>query len=171
MSGVNSKKKGSRNERMLAKAFEKWTGFKFARVPMSGGLRWKRTLDTTGDIMVAEQEHIFDFPFSIETKFYANIEPWKILLGQNSKLDLFMRQARDDAKRANKIPIVLFRFNQMPVSTWFIIIEFNVFKLLEDELFFENGFMNFNNEFCIFTSECLFESEYPNVLTILKDYR
>jgi len=168
MAKINSKKKGSKNERELAKAFEKWTGFDFARVPTSGGLRWKRTLDTTGDIMVAEQEHIFTFPFSIETKFHFEIDPWKILLGQSSKLDDFMGQARADAERSKKIPLVFFRYNGMPKSTWFIIMEYETWITLIKEIFPENGFMNFNNEFCIFSSDALFEADYNTILTLLK---
>ena len=43
---INSKKKGSRNERQLSKIFEKWTNLTFSRTPSSGGLRWHRTDDT-----------------------------------------------------------------------------------------------------------------------------
>lgn len=169
MGRINSKTKGSKNERALAKAFKDWTGYEFTRVPSSGGLRWKRTLDTTGDIMVAEQEHIFEFPFSVETKFHNEIDPWKILLGYNSKLDEFIHQARQDAKRSNKIPIVFFRFNGMTKDTWFVIVEKNTFDTLNKVIFCENGFMNFNDEFVIFTSEALFLSDYKQVLNYLRN--
>lgn len=169
MSKINSKAKGSKNERDLAKVFKDWTGFEFTRVPSSGGLRWKRTLDTTGDIMVAEEAHIFDFPFSIETKFYKEVNPWKILRGQQSDLDKFMEQAKADADRSGKLPLVFFRFNGMPKYTWFVIMLYEDFEELSSEIFCEFGFMNFNQEYVIFYSPALFESEYKNLLKLLRD--
>jgi Holliday junction resolvase len=164
MGKINSSKKGSKNERELAKAMEVWSGIPFARVPRSGGLRWQRTLDTTGDLIVASEEHIGKFPFSIETKFHESVDSWKLLRGQKSKLDLFWAQAKQDAKRGNKIPIVFFRFNGLPKQFWFIIISHGLFQQLRELIFNENGFYNFNDEFVIFPSDDLFESDYKQIL-------
>ena len=49
---INSRKKGSKNERFLTKLFEQWTGVEFSRVPASGGLRWKGMSEIiVGDIV------------------------------------------------------------------------------------------------------------------------
>lgn len=168
---INSKKKGGKNERELAHAFKAWTGYDFARVPQSGGLRWKRTLDTTGDLMVADEKHILEFPLSIETKFHSEVDNWKLLLGQNSKLDEFWTQSQSDAKRSKKIPIVFFRYNGLKKNFWFVIISYDLYRALKKLMYFENGFYNFNNEFVIFPSPNLFEVEYTKAFEVFKKYQ
>lgn len=171
MTRINSSKKGSKNERELADVFEQWTGYKFARVPRSGGLRWQRTLDTTGDIIVADTEHIHEFPFSVETKFHNEVNFWKILRGQKSDLLEFWDQARGDATRSKKIPIVFFRFNGLPKQYWFCIISYKLYKAIEDLLFFEFGFVNYDNKIVIFEGIYLFESSYKTLFPILKNHQ
>jgi Holliday junction resolvase len=171
MTRINSKKKGGKNERDLAHVFKQWTGYEFARVPQSGGLRWRRTLDTTGDLMVADEKHILEFPLSIETKFHKEIDNWKILLGQESKLDEFWNQAVADARRGKKVPIVFFRYNGLKKGLWFVMISYRVYKILKSLIYFENGFFNFNNEFVIFTSNCLFEVPYEEFYKKIKPYQ
>lgn len=171
MTRINSSKKGSKNERELAHAFEEWTGYKFSRVPMSGGLRWKRTLDTTGDLIVADTEHIHEFPFSVETKFHSEVNFWKILRGQKSDILKFWEQAVDDAERGKKVPIVFFRFNGLPKQYWFCIISYKLFRLIKSKLFFEFGFVNYDNSIVIFESLYLFESDYHTLLPLLKSHQ
>jgi Holliday junction resolvase len=171
MSKINSKKKGSKNERDLAHAFEEWTGYKFARVPMSGGLRWQRTLDTTGDLIVADTEHIHEFPFSVETKFHNEVNFWKILRGQKSPLLEFWKQATQDADRGKKVPIVFFRFNGLPKQFWYVIVSYKLYLRIKAKIFFENGFVNYDNEIVIFPSLYLFESDYQELLPILKKHQ
>jgi len=171
MARINSKKKGGKNENVLAHAFQEWTGYEFARVPSSGGLRWKRTLDTTGDIMVADNEHIHKFPFSVETKFHESVDSWKLLRGQKSKLREFWEQAKADGVRGKKIPIVFFRYNGLPKSFWYVIIAYDLYRNIKDLMFFENGFFNYDNEFVIFPSTDLFETPYDILFKHFNRYK
>ena len=130
---TNSRKKGSRNERGVAKLFNKWTGYEFARTPQSGGLHWKKQ-NTIGDIVCIDEIHGKRFPFSIECKFYAEIDFSYLIdetLGKKSnKLLHFWDQAKRDALTVNKIPLLFVRRNKMKADTHFIGIPLEFFNLL-----------------------------------------
>jgi len=118
----NSRNKGSRFERTIAKAWESWTGYKFSRTPGSGG--WAKAKDAMGDLICTDEKHSRRFPFSIECKNYQDIKFEHILLGLKScKIMSFWEQAKRDAKRANKIPILIMRYNSMPKGEAFFVIE------------------------------------------------
>ena len=68
----NSRNKGSRFERTIAKAWESWTGYKFSRTPGSGG--WAKAKDAMGDLVCTDEKHSRRFPFSIECKNYQEIK-------------------------------------------------------------------------------------------------
>lgn len=124
MGRINSKAKGSKNERDICKWWKEWTGYDFGRVPSSGGLRWSRTTDTTGDIICTDQKHFLRFPFSIECKNYKEINFEHILLGnKNAKIAQFWQQAVEDAQRGNKIPILMMRYNGMKKNEYFFAVE------------------------------------------------
>ena len=118
---VNSKNKGNKNEREVAKLFKKWTGYDFTKVPTSGGLRWKRTTDTAGDIICSDNIHYRRFQFSIEAKFHEDIRFEHIIL-PNTKVKVleFWTQAKEDAQRAGKIPLLFMRYNHMPKNMHFV---------------------------------------------------
>ena len=129
MAKINSRNKGSKNERELAKWFEEWTGYEFSRVPSSGGLRWGRTLDTVGDIICSDKKHVLRFNFSIETKFHSDINFEHLLLDvKNIKIMEFWEQAREDGKRGSKLPLLFMRYNGMPKQTWFVALDYSVFR-------------------------------------------
>lgn len=124
MARINSRQKGSKNERDVCKWWKDWTGYEFARVPSSGGLRWGRTTDTTGDIICSDKKHFLRFPFSIECKSYKDINFEHILLGNKKIKTLdFWKQAVDDAKRGNKLPILMMRYNGMKKGEYFFVVE------------------------------------------------
>lgn len=127
---ANSKKKGSKNERELCKWFKSWTGYEFSRSPSSGGLRWQRKDDTVGDIVCTDERHSRRFGFSVETKFHKEVNFEHIVLG-NKKVKVleFWDQALEDAKRANKTPLLFIRYNGMPKQTWLVIINEDSYKL------------------------------------------
>lgn len=119
---TNSKNKGSRFERVVAKAFEKWTGYKFSRTPGSGG--WAKAKDSFGDIVCTDSVHSKRFPFSIECKSYKEIKFEHILLGNKGcKILEFWEQAKRDAKIINKVPLLIMRYNSMPSGEAFCIME------------------------------------------------
>lgn len=118
----NSRNKGSRFERTIAKAWESWTGYKFSRTPGSGG--WAKAKDAMGDLVCTDEKHSRRFPFSIECKNYQDIKFEHILLGLKScKIISFWEQATKDAKCAGKIPILIMRYNSMPKGEAFFIVE------------------------------------------------
>ncbi|MEG1415380.1 MAG: hypothetical protein RSC49_02130 [Clostridium sp.] len=142
MGRINSRNKGSRNERNLSKWWEKWTGFEFGRVPSSGGLRWNRTTDTTGDIICTNQKHFLRFPFSIEAKDYKDINFEHILLGtKGCKVLQFWEQAKGDAERGKKLPILMMRYNGMKKDEYFFIVNKEFGNILYDRLKHLGNFM------------------------------
>jgi len=118
---ILSKRKGSDNERAVAKFFTKWVGEKFARVPMSGGLsgQWEGNRNMVGDVVpISEQSK---FSFSVETKFYRNIKFGE--LGKRNKVYGFWKQASQDAELAGKFPMLIIRQNQMPAGEFILFLD------------------------------------------------
>lgn len=132
---INSRTKGNKFERDVAKWFQKWTGYEFGRVPSSGGLRWKKTDNITGDITCTDDKHSRRFPYSIECKFYNELKFEHILLGNKScKIMGFWEQCKSDAARANKVPMLIMRYNQMPKEEYFIMLPNNLYERLCEPL-------------------------------------
>ena len=124
MDRIDSKRKGDENEVVVAKLIGKWTGEKFSRVPRSGGLHWKNASNMCGDIACENED--FNFPFTIETKFYKEFAVPVLdgrTLPKRNKLETFWQQAVGDAKRAKKLPMVLARKNLMESGTYYILID------------------------------------------------
>ena len=132
---ANSRQKGSKNERELCKWFTDWTkGLEFQRVPASGGLRWKKTDDITGDIICSERGSNRKFPFTVEAKFYKDINFEHLILG-NKKIKIleFWEQAKEDSIRAQrrKAPMLFMRYNGMPKRVWFVVMEPKTFDEID----------------------------------------
>lgn len=164
---INSKKKGNRNERLGTKLWSKWTGWEFSRVPASGGLRWKKTDDITGDIICTEKG-VYNFKFSIEMKFHKDIEFNYLLLGKKKNPVMkFWEQCKKDASRADKIPILFMRYNGMPKDTYFVVISHETFKKISKLIKFSNGYLRYGKQFIIFNSVDLFRSSFKKVYSTL----
>lgn len=112
---INSREKGVKNERELAKKLQEWTGQPFARIPSSGGLRWKNDSRTVGDLI--PEDETFVFPFCIETKHYAKAN---LDISKKSKISGAWEQAARDALRANKIPLLFYRINGMAKGSYIV---------------------------------------------------
>jgi len=129
---VNSRTKGSRNERNVAKLMADWSGYEFARTPQSGGLHWKKSY-TSGDIVCIDERHGPRFPFSIECKFHENLDLLHLIdntIGKKSnKILLFWEQTKRDAKQVNKIPLLFMRRNGMKAGMQFVVMPTNFFLL------------------------------------------
>lgn len=112
MAKINSRRKGARNENKIAKLFEIWTNKKFAKTPASGGLNWKHTM-VAGDIVCTTEGHYF--PFCIEAKTYQDINFIHLLDTKKKgvKVKEFWEQCLTDSKKANKVPLLLMRYNGM----------------------------------------------------------
>lgn len=130
-SGINSKQKGSNNEREAAVFLEKWTGEKFTRVPSSGGLRWKNSPRVCGDVICENDS--FDFKFSVETKHLKDLAVLPVLMPK-SKVCTIWKQCKKDSLRASKIPLMLLRKNGMPKGTFYVFLPSYLCKDLEGHI-------------------------------------
>jgi len=108
---INSKAKGNRGERELAKILTQRFGLPFARVGVSSGARPKQVkLDGsakhafTSDLIVPD-----GFRFSVECK---SVNKDVDLLTQSALLDKFLKQAADDAASIEKIPLLCWKRNR-----------------------------------------------------------
>lgn len=124
MPGINSRNKGSRAERNVAKLFEAWTGRTFAKTPSSGGLQWKTT-NSKGDIVCTKEGHFF--PFCIEVKFHSDIRFEHFMLDfkgkKSNQIHDWWAQCSRDAKIAKKVPMLLMRYNGMPADLYFVVFD------------------------------------------------
>lgn len=119
---INSRSKGNRFERVIAKWFQEWTSYEFGRVPGSGSLRWKKTDNITGDIVCTDDKHARRFPFNIECKSYQELKFEHLLLGvKTCKIKGFWEQSSTDAKRSNKVPMLVLKYNSMPKGESFMV--------------------------------------------------
>jgi len=166
---VKGKGKGSKNERELAIALSSWTGEEFARVPMSGGLGWKNRMQVTGDVIPTAPAMMVSFPFSIETKFYREIDLEAPILGNNCDWLEWWIQCTSDAKDANKLGLLLMRRNMMAKGLWFAVVELDVFDTMLGAKSFNprQGYYIFNDELVIFPSTDLFKAKYEEIETAL----
>lgn len=135
MTRINSKKKGNRFEREVCKFFQSWTGYEFSRVPQSGGLRWKNTQSITSDVICTDEFYGRRWPFSIECKSYKDIKFEQLLLEKKScKITSFWTQAVKDSERANKMPLLIMKYNGMPKEEAFLVCNYSTHKLLKKYL-------------------------------------
>ena len=174
---INSKKKGSKNERELCKLMQDWTGYEFARVPSSGGLRWKDTDNTVGDIICTDARHGRRFRFAVETKFYQDINFEHLILGNKKvKINEFWDQALADGARAKKEPILFMRYNGMPKQMYFVMMDYNFFLELPHEDW-EREYANFiiqdpttKSNRIVINSHDLLKLDYQQTHKILKQW-
>lgn len=135
MGRINSKAKGSKNERDVCEYLEQWSGLQFRRVPQSGGLRGHITDYTVGDIICVDKRMLNRvFPYSIECKSYNTIDFAKLLSIPRKptkkspeehvacEIDKFWAQAVEDGKRGQKLPMLIMRYNNLPKNFFFIVL-------------------------------------------------
>lgn len=166
-SKINSKRKGNANELTLSHLLTSWTGYEFARVPMSGGLRWKNRVDICGDVINVDKR-AFDFPYNIETKFYNNLglKKSKPYLRTNSVVYRFMKQATNDAIAAKKRPILFVRENGMPKESYYVFLPYTVWLhvFLVDRMLIQ--FIGFNQDILGVKSEDFFKLNFEEFKTM-----
>lgn len=173
---TNSRSKGSKNERQVSKLFAQWTGYEFARTPQSGGLHWRKS-NTIGDIVCIDEKHGHKFPFSIECKFHAEAD-FSYLIDdttgkKSNKIFAFWDQAKGDAMRVHKIPLLFIRRNMMKSDTHFVGMPLEYFNLLmlrsEIPLAFSLGVLSFMKDtynIAFVNSEDFFKLPYQEVYRI-----
>lgn len=120
---MNSKRKGNKFEREVAKWFTSFSGYKFERNRLGSGA-WHSNKDATSDITCTDPKHAHRCRISVECKSYKDIRFEHLLLGnKNCDILKFWDQACKDAKRDNKIPILCMRYNSMPKSEFFFVVD------------------------------------------------
>lgn len=168
---INSRNKGAKNERNIAKLFEKWTGKKFAKTPASGGLQWQ-SANSKGDIVCTTEGHYF--PFCIECKSYNKIDFSHLLTPGIQNIDIldFWRQAERDALKANKVPILMMRYNGLPKDFHYLALPIEFWRLLK-----LNNTLNlhyFNPlrkiDIVIIRSTDLFKGDYKEIKFLTKKF-
>lgn len=118
---MNSKRKGNKFERVVAKFFTDWSGFKFGRTPGSGSFHNNRDLGS--DLICNDDKHKNKCCISIECKNYQDIRFEHVLLGNRGcKIFSFWEQASKDAQRTEKFPILCMRYNSMPRGEFFFVV-------------------------------------------------
>jgi Holliday junction resolvase len=170
---ANSKQKGNKGEREVAKWWQEWTGMEFARIPSSGGLRWHSTHNTVGDIMCTHERHSRRFQFAIECKNYKDINFEHLILG-NKKVKIleFWQQTQDDAERGDKIPILFMRYNGMPKGVYFVVISLAFYNIFYKDIKMDNDyFIVPNRDFVILNSTDLLKRKYLDLHKNLKKHR
>lgn len=172
---VNSKSKGSKNERGVAKLFKEWTGYEFSKTPMSGGLGWSNRDSISGDIVCTDKKHGPYFRFSVECKFHKEIN-FDHLINGNKKCKIleFWEQANEDSEKSEKIPIVFMRYNGMAKDFHYVILPSEFFDKLKDIFTPTYGILGFTkvsyDVFIILHSEDLFRLPYKQVHLLAKSY-
>lgn len=173
---ANSKRKGSKNEREVAKILQDWTGYEFARTPQSGGLHWKKK-HTSGDIVCIDDKHGTRFSFSVECKFHEDFSILPLITGAIGKKSLkildFWDQSNNDAISVEKVPIVFMRKNGMKKDLHFVILSQYFFNIWLKELektstggwLSKNGIISYSNpasslHITILNSEDLMSTDY-----------
>jgi hypothetical protein len=108
----------------------------FTSVPSSGGLRWKKTENITGDVVCTHKDH--HFPFSVEVKFHRSLDLEK-MIRNNVKCtvrDEFWKQCLQDSQRNKRIPMLLMRYNGLPRNFFYVLMRYGdakLFKVLSPE--------------------------------------
>lgn len=164
---INSRKKGNKNERALAKLLETWTNKKFARTPSSGGLNWKNTM-AKGDIVCTTEGHYF--PFCVEAKSYNDINFQHLLYTEKATILKFWEQCKRDAEGANKVPLLFMRTNGISKDLHFVVMANSDFKvLIKEHLEKNSAYMYVNNhKLVIFKSTDLFNTPYKQIKLKIK---
>lgn len=172
--GINSRKKGSKNEREVAKLLGDWTGKEFSRTPASGGLRWGKRNDVIGDVVCTTEGHIF--PFSVETKFYHDLK-FEHLVSSPIRIKLldFWEQALRDSERAQKTPLLMVRYNGMSRGQYYAFIPKEIYTGLTEEYELNSPALEYitnkpKYQFVIMKASTLFQLEYKVVRVITKRY-
>lgn len=172
MPRINSRRKGAKNERNVAKLFEKWTGKEFSRTPSSGGLNWKSS-NSKGDIVCTTEGHFF--PFCVEVKAHKDINFSHLLNPKikEPKILEFWKQCERDAIKANKLPLLIMRYDGMPADFHFFMMRENISK----QLFYPtvNPFPYYlkvkikDDSFFIGLTSDLFKTSYKEIKTKAKN--
>jgi Holliday junction resolvase len=170
---INSKQKGSKNERRIAKLFEVWTGYAFARTPQSGGLQWKANQSIVGDLVCTDESHARQFLFTVEAKSYREIN-FEHLISSNTRVKLleFWDQAKRDSEKVDKIPLLFVRYNQMERDLHYLFMPTKFFTQISHLIGDKYGYFKYvgSTTFTVLSSKDFFVADYNLVRKLAKSY-
>lgn len=124
------KKKGNGFEGVVSKTLtEKLQPLNFLRTPGSGARVGGKNFATIGAMFGEEALKIFvgdvvpvnekqvgiTFHHSVECKFYKTQDHITSLANGTSKVYAWMKEAEEDAKKINKHPMIIFKWNNTPI--------------------------------------------------------
>ena len=130
---VNSKGKGNGFENVIAKKLSvALDPLKFIRTQGSGARVGGKNFETigqmfgedalklfVGDVVCVNEKQVIELPkrfrFSIECKFYKTQDPFTSLVSGTSNLFRWMQEAIDDAKKVERAPMLIFKWNNTPI--------------------------------------------------------
>ena len=166
--GINSKRKGDVNERNLAKVLTKWTSYKFERVPSSGGLGWTNSVQTVGDVVCTEPN--VRVPFTFETKSLKSLGLSSHKLRSNSCIFKHWYQCEREGQQAKRIPLFIVRDNGMPKNTWWVFMDYYIWKKLSKQFGLRVNFTGWHQDFDLIgvSSKHFFNLDYKDVCNILQ---
>lgn len=112
MPKINSRAKGSRGERQVAKLFKDWWGSEFTRTPLSGGFATQKFRDewnASGDLVTSDPT----FPFCVEVKW---VEGWSLEQMLSNKGCLIFKWWAQTLRETpeGKYPLLVFKKNGQP---------------------------------------------------------
>jgi hypothetical protein len=126
------KRKGSNFEGQVAKKLsDGLSPLKFIRTQSSGARVGGKNFETLGKmfgddalklfvgdvVAVNEKESGVVFKYSIECKSYKSPDNFPALVSGNSNVFKWMNEAVDDAKKVNREPLLVFKWNNTPIFT------------------------------------------------------
>jgi hypothetical protein len=166
---INSRAKGCRNENDLCKLFlAPWTNEKFARTPRSGGLGWGVEF-ASGDVVNLTRGGAFEFV--VETKHYAKLSLTKILR-ENSVIYNFWFQAKRDADKVGKLPLLAVRENGMKKGDYVVFFNEDVTRVLKSIFnipYKYKGVYKVDNSYIFgFNSSVILEVDYCKLIEEVK---
>lgn len=124
---VNRRQKGNRGEKMAASVIMKWTKKKFMRAETNNSIHMITADNSKGDIICKTEGHYW--PFCTEVKFYEDLNFQHLLYLPNPKILDFWNQCTNDAKRCNKCPLLMMRYNGLPKDFFFVAIPLKIYYL------------------------------------------
>lgn len=169
MARINSRNKGATTERKACKVLKAWARKEFSRVPASGGLGWHNS-QSTGDIMCIKEGHYF--PFSVEVKARDSINFEHLLYLKKAEILDFWAQSVKDAKRVNKCPMVMMRYNGLPNGFFFVLLPRIIYhKFFKEHIPEEDPILVASTHgFAIISSWSLMRTPYKEIRKPLMQY-
>lgn len=127
MADINRRKKGDRGEKMAAQVLMEWTKKKFTRAYTNNFIHQVNAANSMGDIICKTEGHYY--PICTEVKFYEEINFAHLLYLPNPQILKFWEQCINDAKRCNKCPMLMMRYNGLPKDFFFVAIPSKIYYL------------------------------------------